>query len=119
MKREYPPTPEEAFMNTVKWAYYEKEIKYLVENNRICKLSYDPRLSVDVAWDIWWAWWWDDTSLRFIQRFWKEKRVIDYWEGTWYSMIDIINDVIAKKWYKYNAQYLPRDAQIHEQTTMV
>lgn len=114
MKREYPSIPKEAFDMAIKWAYYEKELTTARNQNRIWKIEYNPALDVHTAWDLWWAGWWDDTAIWFYQIYGKEIRIIDYWEWNWYSMVEIINQIINKKWYTYWKHYAPHDIKVHE-----
>ena len=52
MKSENPSTFDEAFENTIEGAYYEKQLTLVRQQNRICKVNYDPTLLVHTAWDL-------------------------------------------------------------------
>ena len=119
MKREYPSTPKEAFELSVEWAYYEKELWLARRQNRICKVAYEPSLPVHTVWDLWWAWWWDETAIWFIQIFSREIRIIDYFEWNWMSMIQIINFEVLNKDYKYWKHILPHDWRVTEYSTWI
>lgn len=114
MLREYPSFPLEAFDLAIKGSYYEKELWVVRRQNRIWKIYHDERLPVYTAWDIWWAGWWDETAIWFFQIYWKEIRLIDYWEGNGYSMVEIINNEIKTKNFNYKTHYFPHDAEVHE-----
>lgn len=114
MMREYPSTPDEAFNLAIKGAYFEKEITKAMKEGRMDKVEYDPALSVNTARDLWGAWGGDDTAIRFFQLFGKEIRVIDYREGSWYSMEEIIESQIKTRNYRYGTHIWPHDMKVHE-----
>ena len=117
MKSENPSTFDEAFENTIEGAYYEKQLTLVRQQNRICKVNYDPTLLVHTAWDLWGAWWWDSTVIWYYQIYWKEIRIIDYFEGNGLSLIEIINTQIKTKGYNYWNHYWPWDMRITEYST--
>lgn len=117
MKREYPSTPKEAFELAVEWAYYDKELWLARRQWRVWKVMYDPNIPVHTVWDLWWAWWWDNTAIWFIQMYNQEVRLIDYFEWNWMSMKQIINFEVLSKEYQYWKHILPHDARVHEYTT--
>jgi len=114
MFREYPSTFEEAFLLISEWSYYEHEINLTRQQKRVCRVPYDPNLLVYTAWDLWGAWWWDDTSIRFFQIYWWEVRIIDYWEWNKMSLIAILDTVIKPKPYKYWKHFWPHDMKVTE-----
>ena len=119
MQREYPSYPKEAFDLAIKWAYYERELSLARWQNRVWNVLYDPRLPVFTHWDIWGAGWWDETAIWFYQIFWKEVRLIDYWEGTWYGMTEVCNTVVNPRYTSYDTHYFPHDIEVTELSTWV
>lgn len=119
MQREYPSYPKEAFDLAIKWAYYEKELSIARRQNRITNVHYDPRLPVNTHWDIWWAWWWDENAIWFYQTFWKEVRIIDYYECTWMWLTEIANSVVNPRYDNYWTHYFPHDIEVTEYSTWV
>ena len=117
MIREYPSFPKEAFDLAIKGAYYERELGLCRSQRRIGQIPYDTRLNVRTHWDLGWAGWWDETAIWFYQIYGKEVRLIDYWEWSGYSMLEIINTVVKSKPYQYERHYFPHDAEVHEYTT--
>lgn len=115
MKREYPSVYQEAFEIATEWAYRQSQINMAYQQNRIVRVPYDPNLMVYTCRDIWWAWWWDDTSVRFFQIFWNEIRWIDYREWSWYGMLYVLTNIIDQKPYKYAEHIWPHDMRVHEQ----
>lgn len=119
MQREYPSFPKEAFDLAIKWAYYEKELSIARKQNRVWKFYHDERLPVYTSWDLWWAWWWDETAIRFFQLLWKEVRLIDYWEWSWYWLTEIAMTIVNPRYNNYDTHYLPHDAEVTEYSTGV
>lgn len=119
MQREYPSFPKEAFDLAIKWAYYEKELSVARKQWRIWRVLYDYRIPVFTHWDLWWAWWWDETAIRFYQLLWKEVRIIDYWEWSWYWLTEIAMSIVNPRYNNYDTHYLPHDAEVTEYSTWV
>ena len=119
MQREYPSYPKEAFDLAIKWAYYEKELSVVRLQNRVWKVFYDPRLPVFTHWDLWGAWWWDETAIWFYQILNKEIRLIDYWEWSGYWLTEIANSIVNPRYNNYDKHYLPHDAEVTEYSTWV
>ena len=119
MQREYPSYPKEAFDLAIKWAYYEKELSTARLQNRVWKVFYDNRLPVYTVWDLWWAWWWDETAIWFYQILWKEVRLIDYWEWSGYWLTEIATTIVNPRYNNYDTHYLPHDASVTEYSTWV
>lgn len=119
MKREYPSFPKEAFDLAIKGAYYEKELSTARQQGRVTKVHYDPRLQVNTHWDIWGAGWGDETAIWFYQIYWKEVRVIDYWQGSWYWMTELASSIVNPRYSNYWTHYLPHDIKVTEFSTGV
>lgn len=117
MQREYPSFPQEAFELAIKGSYYEKELSNVREQGRIGKYLYDQRLPVFTHWDLWGAWWWDETAIWFWQLYNKELRLVDYWEWTGYWMTEIANSIVNPRYSNYETHYLPFDAEVTEYST--
>jgi len=117
MLREFPSTPKEAFQLAIKGAYFEKELGYLRQEQRLCRVPYDTKIPVHTSWDIGGAGGGDDTVIWYFQVYGREIRVIDYWEGSGYSMLDCIAEAIRPKRYSWGTHFLPHDAEVHEYTT--
>jgi len=119
MQREYPSYPKEAFDLAIKGAYYEKELSIARWQNRVAKILYDSRLPVNTHWDIWWAWWWDENAIWFYQIFWKEVRLIDYYECSWYWLTEIAQTIVNPRYSNYWTHYFPHDVAVTEYSTWV
>ena len=114
---EYPTIFEESFMIALDWNYFDKELRLARTQKRITKVNYDPALPVNTVWDLWGAWWWDDTFIWFYQQYGSEIRIIDCWEWNRMSLIEIINQVIKTKPYRYWKHYWPHDMKVTEYST--
>ena len=117
MQREYPSYPNEAFDLAIKGSYYEKELSNVRQQWRVGKYMYDPRLPVFTHWDLWGAWWWDETAIWFWQTIRNEVRLIDYWEWTGYWMTEIASSIVNPRYPNYETHYLPHDAEVTEYST--
>lgn len=119
MQREFPSYPKEAFDLAIKWAYYEKELSLARQQKRVAKVHYDPRLPVNTHWDIWGAGGWDENAIWFYQIFWKEVRIIDYYECTWIWLTEIILSTVNPRYSNYWTHYFPHDIEVTEYSTGV
>lgn len=108
MFKEYPTTYDEAFWSTLKWAYYETQIRQALIQNRIWIVKYNHQLPVHVAFDLWWSWWWDDTAVWFFQQYANQIYIIDYREWTWYWWLEILW-IVGNRWYKIGRRIGPHD----------
>jgi len=117
MQREYPSYPKEAFDLAIKGAYYEKELSLARTQWRVWKVFYDPKLAVYTSWDLWGAWWWDETAIWFYQKYAKEIRIIDYWEWSGYWLTEIAQTIVNPRYNNYDTHNFPFDVEVTEYTT--
>lgn len=88
-------------------SYYAEILTQLEEAWRRWTLPYDSALDVFTVWDLGIN---DSTAIRFWQRFWKEIRVIDYYENNWEWLSHYVS-ILKSKPYRYWTMWLPHDAQ--------
>ena len=88
-------------------SYYAEILTQLEKAWRITTLPYDPALDVFTVWDLGIN---DSTAITFWQRFWKEIRVIDYYENNWEWLAHYVS-ILKEKPYRYWTMWLPHDAQ--------
>lgn len=94
----------------IKWGIYTAQIKQAREEQRICKVPYDPNLKVHTVRDLGVS---DYTAIIFYQRYGKENRVIDayYNEGEW---LWFYAQVLQDKKYNYWTHFAPHDIRVRE-----
>ena len=88
-------------------SYYAEILTQLEQNWHRTVVPYDPALDVFTVWDLGIN---DSTAIRFWQRFWKEIRVIDYYETNWEGLSHYVWK-LKEKPYRYWTMWLPHDAQ--------
>jgi phage terminase large subunit len=89
----------------VEGAIYAKEVTAMVEERRITRVPYDPKLPVHTIWDLGWN---DQTSIIFAQKVVSEVRIIDYEEES-FLRFDEWAKRLKEKPYNYGEHYLPHD----------
>lgn len=104
-----------SFEAAIQWAYYGELMKQAKEEWRITRLPYEHALWVYTARDLWMS---DSTSIWFFQVYWKEIRLIDYYENQWESLEHYVN-VLKEKWYRYNDHFLPHDVEVRELSSWI
>lgn len=110
MYRENPSTPEEAFLNRIKGAYFTDEFDRIRREKRICAVPYEKSCLVDTWWDLGMN---DVMSIWFTQTVGRELRAIDYFEDSGYGF-EYYRDVLEKKGYRYSTHNAPHDIQVRE-----
>lgn len=110
MFREYPSTPEEAFLAAIQGAYYQQVMTWLRAQapSRIGRVPYDPALPVDTGWDLGMD---DTTSIVFRQKYGRENRIIDYYENNGEGLQHYAKHLQDKP-YVYGKHYLPHDSKV-------
>jgi len=91
-------------------AVYAKQLKKMREEGRICRIPVESGIEVHTFWDLGRN---DSTAIWFMQEVGREKRFIDYLEG---SMVDLDYYIreLKKKDYNYGRHYLPHDVVVTE-----
>lgn len=112
MQKEYPSTPEEAFMAIKEGTYYAQAfLEKVVLQGRLIPNLYDENLPVHVAIDLGMN---DTMVLIFFQLYRKELRIIDEYHNSGEAIKHYV-DVLSSKPYNYEAPInLPHDAKVRE-----
>lgn len=110
MMREYPSTPEEAFLASIKGAYYSIQMAKVREQKRICNIPIETSVPVNTAWDLGMD---DQTCIWFHQRVGPENRLIDYYENNGESLAHYVK-VLQDKGYLYGEHFFPHDIEVRE-----
>ena len=98
------------FESALEGAYYARELARAEKDKRICKVPYDPKLTVHTAWDIGVG---DSTAITFWQEYGLEIRVIDYYENHGEGLPHY-KRVLNEKDYNYGTHFAPWDIEVHE-----
>ena len=112
MFQEFPSTPEEAFMASVRGAYYSDEMMFLRKEGRLTTVPYDPALPVNTGWDLGISES-NVTSIVFHQKYRLQNRIIDYYQNHSLGLSHYVK-VLAKRKYVYDTHYLPHDIDVME-----
>lgn len=115
MKKEYPSTADEAFEANTTGLYYAAQISIARSQKRILNIPYDPTLKVHSVWDLGFS---DANSIIFFSLSGKEIHIIDYIEGSGWSLKDYIQK-LKQKDYIYGVHLAPHDIRNHEYSTGV
>ena len=88
-------------------AVYAKQLSKAREENRICRVPYDPSTEVFTAWDLGFG---DATAIWFLQFVGRELRWIDYYENSG-EQLSHYTQIIKQKPYNYMkyGHFLPHD----------
>ncbi len=110
MTREYPSTPEEAFLVNVEGHYYSKHLSKARNERRITTVPHDEALPVFAAMDLGFS---DSTAIWFYQLHGAEIRLIDYYENSGEALTHYIKIIKAKP-YIIERVFAPHDASSTE-----
>lgn len=92
-----------------KGAYYSEQIMSFRQQNRLCKVPYDPKLMVYTAFDPG-----DNTTaIVYFQVYGKEIRIIDA-EEFFNPSVEGIFTTVMQKPYQYGMHFLPFDATVNQ-----
>ncbi len=86
-------------------AIYHDEVVKIEEDNRICRVLYDPNLKVHVVVDLGFN---DEMGIALVQRFMSEIRIIEYIEDS-HKTIDYYSAELKKKNLNWGKVWLPHD----------
>lgn len=105
MTQEFPSTPDEAFLGSLKGAYYTKEMKMVRERGQICHLPYNPKYPVYTWWDLGTN---DLMTILFYQKQAGRHCFIDYHESDLEGW-EFYAKLLSGKGYNYLSHNLPHD----------
>lgn len=111
--REYPTTPDEAFLASQNGLIYGQQMLGARIGNRIGNVPLDPSQLVHTAWDLGYS---DHTAIWWFQVCGKEVHFIDYYQDTGKSLAEYIALVRGKN-YTYGRHLGPHDIEAHELQT--
>lgn len=114
MHRENPSYPREAFEVALKGAYYELEMLWLRQNDRIRNVPWDPALPVNTFWDFGVSTN-NETTIWFHQKNGHQNLFIRYYENRGKGLKHFV-DHMQTLGYTFGVHYLPHDANAGMQT---
>jgi hypothetical protein len=110
MFREYPSTPEEAFLASIEGAYYSTQIAQLLRDRRLTSVPWNPVLPVETWWDLGMD---DYTVILFVQMVGGEVHIIDSLYGSGEGLAHYAAQLVMKP-YVYSRHILPHDVAVKE-----
>jgi phage terminase large subunit len=94
-------------------SYYGKWLDAAIRDDRVCRVTYDPRLLVYTCWDLGMD---DSTAIWWFQRSpGGEWRWLEYYEDNGVGL-DALAKIVLEKPYVYGKHYLPHDVEVRELT---
>ncbi len=102
-----------SFEAPIEGSYYQNQMIFLSDKNRLTNVPHEPLLPVYTAWDLGMD---DATTIWFFQIHHHEVRIIDYYEnsGEGLPFYAKILDKDHRKEYRYKRHYLPHDVKVRE-----
>jgi phage terminase large subunit len=91
-----------------------KAMRTMLAESRIRPIKIEPDVRVHTAWDLGVA---DSTAIWFIQCVGRERRLVDYYEGSGVGLghyAQVLHDTRIQHGWKYGDHYFPRDIKIRE-----
>lgn len=110
IKREHPSTPEEAFEQAIRGAYYSRQFAALYKRKRICEVPLMTGIGVETYWDIGVN---DTTAIWFVQTVGLNIHLIDYYENSGEGL-DHYKTILDEKGYQYIRHVAPHDIENRE-----
>ena len=111
MKKEFPSTPDEAFMGARDGAYFAKKITNLRELGAVGAIPFDPRSPVYTFWDLGVG---DSTSIWLMQVVAGKYRFVGFYENSGEGMdfyFDWLDKWRAKRGAVWGGHYAPHDVE--------
>jgi hypothetical protein len=91
-----------------------KAMRTMLAESRIRPIKIEPDVRVHTAWDLGVA---DSTAIWFIQCVGRERRLVDYYEGSGVGLghyAQVLHDKRIQHGWKYGDHYFPHDIKIRE-----
>jgi hypothetical protein len=106
MHSQHPSVPDESFRSTAEGRYYRKQMNFLHENKRICRVPHEIKVTVNTAWDLGAD---NYTAIWFHQKIGPENRLIGYYENYGEDLSHYVRYLQGLR-YVWGRHYLPHDA---------
>ncbi len=113
MTREYPSTPDEAFLSANEGLYWGAQMTKARTEHRVCHVPYDEHAVAYASWDIGIG---DSTAIWVFQLIGKEIHFLNYYENSDESLPHYVN-WIKRLPYTFEKHFMPHDAASRSQAT--
>ena len=110
MKREFPSTPQEAFLTAAEGVYYQKQLGLARMEGRVGKVLWDAELPVHCSFDLGFG---DSTAIWWFQVVGNCIHLIEYYENS-NEPLTFYLKLIKEKKYTYGKFIVPHDAAVHD-----
>ncbi len=110
----YEQEMECSFEAAIKGAFYAKEMRTMLIEGRIRPITIEPAARVYTGWDLGRG---DSTAIWFMQVVGRERRFIDYYEGSNIDLehyVSVLADKRREFKYEYAAHFFPHDLAVTE-----
>jgi phage terminase large subunit len=110
---QYQQEFECSFEAAIKGAFYAEEMRTMLAEGRIRPIKIETDVRVHTAWDLGVS---DSTAIWFIQCVNRERRLVDYYEGSGVGLghyAQVLHDKRVQHGWKYGA-YFPHDIKVRE-----
>jgi phage terminase large subunit len=111
---QYQQEFECSFEAAIKGAFYAEEMRAMLAEGRIRPIKIDPDVRVHTAWDLGVS---DSTAIWFIQCVGRERRLVDYYEGSGVGLdhyAQVLHDKRIQHGWKYGDHHFPHDIKVRE-----
>jgi len=111
MWKEFPSTPDEAFMSAKDGAYFAKAIRSLRQREKIGKIEFETRTPVNTFWDLGVG---DSTSIWFHQLIAGKHRFVGFYENSGEGIahyLDYLDKWAVRHGAKFGDHYGPHDIE--------
>ena len=111
---QYQQEFECSFEAAIKGAFYADEMRTMLAEGRIRPIEIEKEVRVHTAWDLGVS---DSTAIWFVQCVGRERRLVDYYEGSGVGLdhyAQVLHDKRIEHGWKYGDHYFPHDITVRE-----
>jgi phage terminase large subunit len=111
---QYQQEFECSFEAAIKGAFYAEEMRTMLAEGRIRPIKTETDVRVHTAWDLGVS---DSTAIWFVQCVGRERRLVDYYEGSGVGLdhyAQVLHDKRIQHGWKYGDHYFPHDITVRE-----
>ena len=111
---QYQQEFECSFEAAIKGAFYAEEMRTMLAEGRISPIKIETDVRVHTAWDLGVS---DSTAIWFVQCVGRERRLVDYYEGSGVGLdhyAQVLHDKRIQHGWKYGDHYFPHDITVRE-----